>query len=249
MPATTPFQISGRLQPENFFGRTATIRDVVKILRGGGNAVIYGAPRTGKSSLLYLLFKNYRHAERDALLWFMDMKSIGSLFDFVEEFYTGLKIKKAEPSLVGFEKTLKGFESRAIVFIDNADRLAEPPFNDEALFAILATHLKLRHLSLCLAMTLPPESVFKNRVGTPLHKLTVRVDLRPFTPDECYEFIQQRLRFTGVYFDDDEIEQLVASSRGVPADLQRAAAELFRRKIEQAQSNEHTTGTDTSKRK
>jgi hypothetical protein len=249
MPATTPFQIAGRVQPERFFGRTTMIRDVVKILRGGGNAVIYGAPRSGKSSLLYLLFKNYRHAERDALLWFMDMKSIGSLFDFVEEFYTGLKIKKAEPSLAGFEKTLKGFESRAIVFIDNADRLAEPPFNDEALFAILATYLKLRHLSLCLAMSLPSENVFKNRVGTPLHKLLTRVDLQPFTPDECYEFIQQRLRFTGVYFDDEEIERLIASSRGVPADLQRAAAELFRRKMEQDQSNEHTTGTDLMKRK
>lgn len=249
MPTATPFQTSGRVQPENFFGRTNTIRDVVKTLRGGGNAVVYGAPRTGKSSLLYLLFKNYRHAERDALLWFIDMKSIGSLFDFVEEFYAGLKIKKAEPSLGGFEKTLKGLETRAVFFIDNADRLAETPFNDEALFAVLATYLKLQHLSLCLAMSLAPENVFKNRVGMPLHRLMTRVDLQPFAPDECYEFIQQRLRFTGVYFDDEEIERLIASSRGVPADLQRAAAELFRRKMEQDQSNEHTTGTDFSKRK
>ncbi len=249
MPTATPFQTAGRVQPERFFGRTTTIRDVVKTLRGGGNAVIYGAPRTGKSSLLYLLFKNYRHAERDALLWFMDMKTVGSLFDFVEEFYTGLKIKKAEPSLVGFEKALKGFESRAIFFVDNADRLAEPAFNDEALFAVLATHLRLQHLSLCLAMTLAPETVFKNRVGAPLHKLLTRVDLQPFTPDECYEFIQQRLRFTGVYFDDEEIERLVASSRGVPADLQRAAAELFRRKMEQESGSEHSTGSEFTKRK
>jgi len=249
MPATTPFQTAGRVQPENFFGRTSTIRDVVTVLRGGGNAVIYGAPRTGKSSLLYLLFKNYRHAERDALLWFMDLKSIGSLFDFVEEFYTGLKIKKAEPSLVGFEKTLKGLETRAVVFIDNADRLAEASLNDEALFAILSTYLKLRRLSLCLAMSLAPENVFKNRVGTPLHKLMTRVDLPPFAPDECYEFIQQRLRFTGVYFDDEEIERLIASSRGVPADLQRAAAELFRRKMEKDAGSEHSTGSEFTKRR
>jgi hypothetical protein len=249
MPATTPFITKGRLQPENFFGRTHTIRAVVHVLRAGKSAVIQGAPRAGLSSLVYVLFKNYHHAERDARVWFIDLKTIATPQNLIEEFFAGLKIKPTEATLIELERTLRRLNQRAIFFIDHADKFADAPFKDEALFAVLATHLQREQISICLAMTLKPEKIFKNRVATPLHELLTRIELPPFTPAECYEFIQQRLRFTGVYFDDEEIERLIAQTGGMPADFQRAAAELFKRKLEKQTGTMRGTGSDTAKRK
>ena len=57
----TPFRVGGRVSPESFFGRADVIRTVVRNLRHKANVAIFGSPRSGKSLLLYVLFKNYRH--------------------------------------------------------------------------------------------------------------------------------------------------------------------------------------------
>ena len=57
----TPFRVGGRVSPEYFFGRADVIRTVVRNLRNKTNVAIFGPQRSGKSSLLYILFKNYQH--------------------------------------------------------------------------------------------------------------------------------------------------------------------------------------------
>ena len=227
----TPFRVGGRVSPEYFFGRADVIRTVVRNLRSKANVAVFGPPRSGKSSLLYVLFKNYRHAEPDALTWFVDLDDVTTLDNLIEEFYIGMKSDKTDYSLSEFAKSLKQWQQRLVMFIDTADRFSRPPFNDEALFAVLATHLQSQHLSLCVATSRPPETLFTNRVGPPLHSLFIRCDLPPFTPEECKQFILLRLQWTGIDFDDYEIGELVTESGGQPATLQRLAAEMFRRKV------------------
>jgi len=234
----TPFRVGGRVSPENFFGRADIIRTTVRSLRGKTNVAIVGEPRSGKSSLLYILFKNYSHAEKDAMTWFVDMDNLSTLDNLIEEFYIGMKVDKTNYSLPEFAQTLKQWSQRLIIFIDTADRFARAPFNDEALFAVLATHLPSQNISLCVASSRPPETLFTNRVGLPLHSLFVRYDLPPFTPDECKQFVQLRLQWTGIDFDDEELGDLIKESGGHPAKLQRLAAEMFRSKVHEQEERE-----------
>ncbi len=226
----TPFRISGRVVGEQFFGRTETIRTVVQHLRGKSNVALLGAPRAGKTSLLTVLFRNYRHAERDAQTWFIDLRDLHTLDELIAEFYSGMKLTTTNYSLRDFAKQLKLWRQRLVVFIDNGEHFAAPPFNEEAFFAVLATHMQSQTVSLCVASTMPPESVFVNRIGLPLHSYFARCDLPPFSPMECEEFIHKRLQWTGIHFSDAEIMDLIKASGGRPADLQRLAADLFRLK-------------------
>jgi hypothetical protein len=227
----TPFRISGRVSGEEFFGRTESIREIVRQLRGKNNVAIVGAPKSGKTSLITVLFRNYKRAEKDVVTWFTDMKELDSLDDLVEEFYIGLGSQNKDHSLVSFSKTLKDFQKRLVIFLDSAERFALPPFNEEALFAVLASHLPTQSITICLASTLPPESTLTNKIGFPLHTLFTNYDLMPFTPDECYDLIQKKLQWTGIHFTEDEITELTDKSKGHPAELQRLAADLFREKM------------------
>lgn len=226
----TPFRTSGRVSGEDFFGRTETIRAVVRNLRGGNNVAIVGAPRSGLSSLLTILFRNYKRAEKESLTWFTDLKELKTLDELVEEFYIATGATESNHSIMALAKVLKGFEKRVVFFIDTGQRFAEPPFNEEALFAVLSTYLASQSISLCLATCVPPERILTNRIGFSLHTQFVRVDLPPFTQAECYELIEARLRFTGIHFTDDDIDKIFQQSGGNPADVQRLSAELFRAK-------------------
>jgi ribosome biogenesis GTPase A len=77
----TPFRTSGRVSGEGFFGRSELIRAVIRNLRARNNVAIVGAPRMGRSSLINLLFKNYKRAERDVLTWFADLLELATLED------------------------------------------------------------------------------------------------------------------------------------------------------------------------
>lgn len=247
----TPFRTSGRVAGEEFFGRTELIRTIIRNLRAQKNVALVGAPHSGKSSLIAILFKNYKRAEHGALTWFTDMRELITLDDLVEEFYIAMGARTESHSLNTLARNLKGFEKRLVIFIDAAERLAEPPFNEEALFAVLSSYLQSQSISLCIATSLPPETILTNRVGYPLHTQFIRCDLLPFTADESYELIQRKLQFTGIHFTDAEIDKLYGESKGNPADLQRLAADLFKDKsaLEQ-QTREHIahTGKFSSKR-
>lgn len=226
----TPFRTSGRVSGEDFFGRTETIRSVVRNLRGGNNVAIVGPPRSGRTSLITVLFRNYKHAEKESLTWFTDLRELKTLDDLVEEFYVATGATAKSHSIMTLAKTLKEFDKRVVIFIDSAERFGEPPFNEEALFAVLSTYLANQSISLCIATSVPPEQILTNRIGFSLHTQFVRCDLPPFTPEECYELIEKKLQFTGIHFDDDEVGKLTKESKGHPAELQRMAAELFREK-------------------
>ena len=105
-----------------------------------------------------------------------------------------------------------------LMFIDSAERFAEPPFNEEALFAILSSYLPTQNITLCITITVRPEAMLTNRIGFPLHSQFVTCELLPFTAEECEELIQKKLQWTGIHFSPSEIDKLVQESKGHPAD-------------------------------
>ena len=228
--ADNPFRASGRVVGDDFFGRTETIRAVVHHLRGKSNVAICAPARTGKSSLLTVLFRNYRRAEPDALTWFVDLANLNALPELIAEFFYAMRLPETNYTLREFARHLKTWDHRLVIFLDNAERFAAPPFNEEAFFALLASHMPTQHISLCATTTLPPATLFTNRIGLPLHSYFVSCDLPPFSPAECTQFIQQKLQWTGVVFGEEDIFDLIETSGGQPAELQRLAAELYRKR-------------------
>lgn len=232
----TPFRTKGRVSGDEFFGRIEDIRIIIRQLRGLNNVAIVGAPRMGKSSLITTLFWNYKRADRDVRTWFTDMQEIDTLDDLVEEFYIGTESQPENHKLLTFTRTLRAFherpnKKRLIMFIDSAERFAEPPFNEEALFAVLASHLPSQYLTLCLASTLPPGSMLTNKIGFPLHELFFHYDLPPFSASECKELIEKKLQWSDVEFTKAEIENLIAESKGHPAELQQLSSKLYKQKL------------------
>ncbi|MBP7688835.1 MAG: hypothetical protein KA765_13040 [Thermoflexales bacterium] len=226
----TPFKTSGSVIPSEFFGRTETIRTVVRGLRTPGNVAVVAPPRAGRSSLLHLLFTNYHMAEPDARLWLIDMQTLNTLPNLIEEIFIGLRNESTDYSLAALAKGLKNWTQRAVFFLDNADRFAAPPFDDEALLALLASHVQTPHLSLCVALKSPPDQVFKRHLGRQLHSLFIQCELPPFSAEDSFQFIGQRLQWTGIDFDGNEVAQLHERSGGMPYELQRLAAALFKQK-------------------
>jgi ABC-type polysaccharide/polyol phosphate transport system ATPase subunit len=114
------------------------IRTIIRNLRAQKNVAIVGAPHSGKSSLITILFKNYKRAERGALTWFTDMKDLTTLDDLIEEFYIGMGARTASHSLNALAKSLKGFEKRLVIFAEIDKLLAESKGNPAELQRLAA---------------------------------------------------------------------------------------------------------------
>jgi hypothetical protein len=252
----TPFRTSGRVTGEDFFGRQQIIRTVVHQLRGKASVAVIGSPRSGKTSLLEVLFKNYKLAEKDALTWYVDLTNLTTLDDLVNEFYIGMQANVTDTSLATFGQTMRGFNGRLVIFIDSGDRFAQAPFNEEAFFALLATYLQRQHISICLTTTLVPDRVFTNRIGLPLQSFFLASYLDPLTFEEALTLIQKKLEWTGIFFSDSEINQLYMESGGHAGDFQKLAADLYRQRMLDKESGKggsriqmFSTGSDKPKKK
>ncbi len=98
-----------------------------------------------------------------------------------------------------------------------------------------AAPLKLVIASRSLLGDLFPDST---ELTSPLAGICRPLDVGPFPPDVARAFLAHRLRGTGVTFTESEISMLLAETGGHPAKLQRAAADLYRRKSNLPESSE-----------
>jgi len=236
--------------PEEFFGRQDIIRLIARDLRAGGSVVVQGLPRSGRSSLLYVLFKNYKQIEEGALAWLVDLNALNDPGDLVEEFYNAMRVDAGSRVVGDLARALKGWERRLVMFLDGADRLIEPPLRDEALFAMLLSPMQTRRVSLCLAMTTAPEKLFLDRASLPLFAHCAVHRLRPFTAQETRQLIEQHLQWTGIAFTDAEMDVIVKQSGGLAGDVQRLAGLLYeKKKAHLGASGDALRGRASSRRK
>ena len=79
-----PFRYGRRVKGESFFDRVTIKRDILNVLDGGNNVVLFGPRRYGKSSLVGEVLSDLQ--EQGTLCAEINMMDVASLNDFVSRY-------------------------------------------------------------------------------------------------------------------------------------------------------------------
>jgi hypothetical protein len=232
--AANPFGDTGRItDPDRFFDREELLRQIFEELQKGVNISLVGESRIGKSSLLSMVcaLGPDRMGLPPEAFAYLSLEWV----DNEDEFYEALCDALGIESCRGFKltRTLRGM--RVVLCLDEIEKMAWDGFTvkvrsqlrgladgpDAPLKLVIASRSPLTHLF--------PDSP---ELDSPLAGICRHLDVGPLTPEVAQALLTDRLRGTGVAFTENEIQMLIDRSSGHPSKLQRAAADLYEKKIE-----------------
>jgi hypothetical protein len=231
-----PFGDTGCItDASRFFGREELLRQVFEELDKGVNLSLVGEPQTGKSSLLYRI--KTQGAERSqppgklqSVFVYLNLQWVDDEDDFFEALCEKLGILNCR----GYKLTRALQGKRYVLCLDEIEKMTWDGFTvrvrsqlrgladggDAPLKLVIASRSPLAHLF--------PDSP---ELDSPLAGICYQLDVKPFSEDVVRAFLLHRLQGTGVRFSEDDIARLFVETKGHPAKLQRAAADLYRRKV------------------
>lgn len=221
--------------PNNFFGREELLRQIFEELAKGGNLSIVGPEQVGKSSVLSMICqlgpKRLKLPSENFIN--IDMRIIRDENEFFEALCYELGIKTCRS--LKLAQALRG--KHYIVCLDEIDNLTRQEYftGDERTelcgladgahkpFSLVVASQKVLH-------ELFPDPPHRRSPLASLCRPILKVE--PFLPKESRAFLNCRLQGTNVSFSESEIAALYTESNGYPGHLQRAAAELYRRRTQ-----------------
>ncbi len=213
------------------------MRQLFEELGKGSSRSLVGGEKVGKSSILSMVCQlgpERLRLPQEAFIY-LDMRNVDNEQDFFEALCDELGIK---PSCRGSKLARVLRDKRYILCIDEIDIMtSESHFTgkertqlcgladgaDTPFTLVIASQRPLKDLF--------PDSPYRT---SPLAGICQQIDVNPFSSDEVRRFVAHRLEGTGVSFSESEINELIVESRGYPGRLQRAAADLYRRLVEQS---------------
>jgi len=228
---SNPFIKIGRItKPEDFFDREDLLDRLFESLHHGGSHSLVGEDQIGKSSILSMVC--YWGPQRLQLppeaFIYLDMQNIHNENEFFEALCDRLGISACRG--YGLAKALSG--KRYIICIDEIEKMTRKEHFSGA------EREELRGLaggdstplSLVIASRSPLDRLFpgSDSMTSPLHNICRQINVEPFSPDVARDFITSRLKGTGLFFTESQINQLIEETQGHPALLQQAAADLYR---------------------
>lgn len=227
--ASNPFGKKGRItNPDEFFGRKELLHRLFEYLAKNGNCVLVGDRQMGKSSILSMVSHwgpQLLNLPPESFIE-IDMANVYDEDDFFRALCDELDI----PTCRGYElaKTLRG--KRYILCLDTFERQKKDRFTGDEWWELrgLADGDRVP-FKLVLASRLPLNQVFENypQITSPLENICRQLNVEPFSEKEAREFLDQRLRGTGVSFTESEINQLLEETKCHPARLQQKAASVY----------------------
>jgi hypothetical protein len=218
-----------------FFGREELLRQVFEELDKGVNLSLVGERQTGKSSILYKI--STQGAERSqppgkpqSVFVYLNLQWVDDEKDFYEALCDNLGILNCR----GYKLTRSLQGKRYVLCLDEIEKMTWDRFTknlrsqlrgladggDVPLKLVIASRSPLAHLF--------PDSP---KDDSPLAGICRQLDVLPFSEEVARAFLTHRLQGTGVMFSEWEIAELFAETGGHPAKLQRAAADLYHRRI------------------
>jgi hypothetical protein len=229
-PIPNPFGDAGRItDPARFFDREELLRQIFEELAKGVNLSLVGASQVGKSSLLSMVCAQGPERldlPQDAFAY-LSLQVVDDEDDFYEALAHAMGL--LEP-LRGFKLTRALGEQRRVLCLDEIEKMTWEGFSVRlrgqlrGLADGSAAPLKLVIASRSPLARLFPDSP---ELDSPLAGVCLQLDVGPFPPAVARDFLAQRLRGTGVTFNENEINTLLRETGGHPANLQRAAANLY----------------------
>jgi hypothetical protein len=231
-----PFGDRGCIRdPARFFDRDELLRRIFEELGKGSSLSLVGETQIGKSSLLAMIC----HQGPETLqlspeqFCLLDLQGIGDENEFFEALCEGLALPQ---TLRGWKlgRALRQRGQRYVVCLDEIEQMVVNPHGFPG-----AARTELRGLadgseaplSLLIASRSPLENLFEDdpRSTSPLAGLCgspLRVP--PFSLAITQQFLRERLEGNAIQFSLADGERLHQQSKGHPAKLQAAAADLYR---------------------
>ena len=238
--APNPFGDTGRItDPGRFFSREELLRQVFEELGKGVNLSLVGESQIGKSSLLSMVctLGPKRMDQPPEMFAYLSLEWVDDEDDFYEALCDALGIETCR----GYQLTRALRDKRYVLCLDEIEKMTWDGFT-------VRVRSQLRGLAdgpaaplkLVIASRSPLAHLFPDspELDSPLAGICRPLDVGPFPPDVARAFLTHRLHGTGVTFTKSEINALLAETGGHPAKLQRAAADLYRRKSNLPESSE-----------
>jgi hypothetical protein len=230
-PIPNPFGDTGRItDPTRFFDREELLRQVFEELAKGVNLSLVGASQVGKSSLLSMVCAGgpeRLNLPQDAFAY-LSLQWVRDEDDFYAALADALELP--EPSR-GYRliRTLR--DRQRVLCLDEIEKMTWDGFTRN-----LRSELRgladgpAAPLKLVVASRSPLARLFPDspQLDSPLAGVCHPLDVGPFPPAVARDFLAQRLRGTGITFSENEINTILQETGGHPAQLQRAAADLYR---------------------
>jgi hypothetical protein len=232
-----PFGDRGCIRdPARFFDRDELLRRIFEELGKGSSLSLVGETQIGKSSLLAMIC----HKGPETLqlspeqFCLLDLQGIGDENEFFEALCEVLALPQ---TLRGWQlgRALRQRGQRYVVCLDEIEKMVNPhgfPGAARTELRGLADGSEAP-LSLLIASRSPLESLFEDdpRSTSPLAGLCggpLRVP--PFSPAITQQFLRERLKGNAIQFSLADGERLHQQTKGHPARLQAAAADLYRQR-------------------
>ena len=233
-----PFGDRGCIRdPARFFDRDELLRRIFEELGKGSSLSLVGETQIGKSSLLAMICHKgpvtlQLSPEQFCLL---DLQGIGDENEFFEALCEVLALPQ---TLRGWQlvRALRQRGQRYVVCLDEIEKMVNPHGFPGA------ARMELRGLAdgseapltLVIASRSPLESLFEDdpRSTSPLAGLCgAPLRVLPFSLAITQQFLRERLKGNAIQFSLADGELLHGQTKGHPARLQAAAADLYRQHI------------------
>ena len=219
-------------EPRRFFGREDLLRRIFGELRKGSSLSLVGESQVGKSSILAMVRywgPKALNLSPDQIIG-VDMQMIHNEDDFFEALCERLHLAE---TLRGFrlERALRG--KRFIVCLDEIEKMVNQQHftgQERAELRGLADGADTP-LTLLIASRSRLDVLFDDDPTrtSPLHGLCgAPLTVPYFTWEETQRFLSQRLQRNIIPFSPGHMQTLYQQTQGHPAQLQAAAADLYR---------------------
>jgi formylglycine-generating enzyme required for sulfatase activity len=231
----SPFGRKGSItNPEDFFGREALIEEIFQLLAVGRSISLVGESGIGKSSILRQICNRGKERlwsinESERNFAYLDLQLIENEADFYKYLCDELGI----PTVREYE-LYRALENKYyVVCIDEIEKLTNSNFSSDILAQLRGLAQNDAHIQLVIASRSYLDNLFpssEEATSTIANIFTV-LNIPHFSFDETLNFIKSRLIGTGLEFNEQQINQLLAETQGHPGRLQEAAAKLYKQII------------------
>ncbi|MEM1293444.1 MAG: TIR domain-containing protein [Cyanobacteria bacterium P01_H01_bin.162] len=217
--------------PAQFFNCDEILNRIFETLNRGSSVALIGDNNTGKTSLLWTLFrlapKRLQIPRQPVLL------NLAKVFS-EQDFYEDLCEELGMPAVYGnkFVRQLYRQKKQILLLLDEVERISQEEFThklrqelrglaeggDAPLRIVIAARTSLDQLF--------PESYVDGQTS-PLEGITVEEHVTPWSDDTCSAFIAHRLGNGPIQFTPREMDQIIRKCDGNPQQLNQACYQLY----------------------
>lgn len=214
-----PFHTSGRVPPEKYIVPQQFHSEALSLIRSGQNVSIEGPSGIGKSSFLnYLCRPNNGDLDGlDSLL--IDLQGVNDDQQFWERIHP-----------VGYEGAVKRLDDKSrplLLCIDEIDRVAEASEFSPDFWHQLRALGQEQHVIIVTASRSPLAEIQPPTGASPFYNIFQSFQMPGFTESEAHALFAHYLPGNPIQFEESQIQKLVHEYGESPADLQKAASELY----------------------